>query len=415
MIRRYLRLSVLFLVAGGGGCSTAGLKSKAALSGDVSGRYAYGLDAAETALTRVEGNAGVKLGEGGTCGAEFAGRYRWDRYLEPEESRTAEIRALSLICQHRGWLLSVGRQSVVWGKADGFRVLDIVHPFDFREFVLDDVNAARRPLAMGRLELRTPGNGFVQLLLVPEHRRDILPAPEGRFAPVFLPQTLDLNVRATPVDQPRWYVPGDWQYGGKWEVNTRRVGFSLNYLSKLSTSPTYALEPATFAVQARFPRQGFYGGSLDFPWQRFVLRAETVYSPGVFQLSSDAPSGDYVRHRLLSTALGIDDHLGEWFLSGQLLHDRYFGTRVPAGSQRSHDVGTLLATRSFFQDRTKVRLFLANDLTEHGHWLRASLGHDIRSTVEFSLGVDQFAGRAASVFGRIAREDRVFVQLKWSR
>ena len=33
----------------------------------------------------------------------------------------------------------IGKQQVVWGEADGLKLLDLVNPQDFREFVLDDL------------------------------------------------------------------------------------------------------------------------------------------------------------------------------------------------------------------------------------------------------------------------------------
>jgi len=49
--------------------------------------------------------------------------------------------------------LRVGKQQIVWGKADGLKVLDVVNPQDFREFILDDFEDSRIPLWSVNLEV----------------------------------------------------------------------------------------------------------------------------------------------------------------------------------------------------------------------------------------------------------------------
>ena len=41
--------------------------------------------------------------------------------------------------------LRIGKQMIVWGEIDGFRLLDLVNPFDLREFILDDYEDSRIP------------------------------------------------------------------------------------------------------------------------------------------------------------------------------------------------------------------------------------------------------------------------------
>ena len=43
-------------------------------------------------------------------------------------------------------LLTIGKQQIVWGQADGLKVLDVVNPQDFRQFILDEFSDSRIPL-----------------------------------------------------------------------------------------------------------------------------------------------------------------------------------------------------------------------------------------------------------------------------
>ena len=58
--------------------------------------------------------------------------------LSPGDHNQAELRELYLDTSIDDSIVILGKQQVVWGKSDGLKVLDIVNPQDFREFILDD-------------------------------------------------------------------------------------------------------------------------------------------------------------------------------------------------------------------------------------------------------------------------------------
>ena len=44
--------------------------------------------------------------------------------------------------------LRIGKQQVVWGQTDGLKVLDVINPQSFQEFILDDFESSRIPLSL---------------------------------------------------------------------------------------------------------------------------------------------------------------------------------------------------------------------------------------------------------------------------
>ncbi|NOZ70201.1 MAG: DUF1302 domain-containing protein [Deferribacteres bacterium] len=71
--------------------------------------------------------------------------------------------------------LKIGRQIVVWGRSDNFRVTDILNPLDRREPGLTDIEDLRLPLVMTRLDYFR-GDWSLALTALHEHRFDKLPA-----------------------------------------------------------------------------------------------------------------------------------------------------------------------------------------------------------------------------------------------
>ena len=78
--------------------------------------------------------------------------------------------------------IRVGKQQVVWGTADGVKILDIINPIDYREFSLE-INRGldadvKIPLWMTKVEYAPTVNGTLQLLIIPDYETNFL-APPG--------------------------------------------------------------------------------------------------------------------------------------------------------------------------------------------------------------------------------------------
>jgi hypothetical protein len=68
----------------------------------------------------------------------------------------------------------LGKQQVVWGTADGIKLLDIINPTDYRFFVQDTFEDSRIPVWMAKAEIDVGQNGNLQAL-ISQHRQNIYP------------------------------------------------------------------------------------------------------------------------------------------------------------------------------------------------------------------------------------------------
>ena len=64
-----------------------------------------------------------------------------------------------------GWDLRLGKQQVVWGTADGIKLLDIINPTDFRELNQNAMEDARIPVWMINAEKNLDSGGNLQLIV----------------------------------------------------------------------------------------------------------------------------------------------------------------------------------------------------------------------------------------------------------
>lgn len=236
------------------------------------------------------------------------------------------------------WSFRVGKQQVVWGRTDLFRVLDIINPVDFaRHNIYDELEDIRIPQWIVTAEYRMGATEWFEdlnLQLVwnfDEFRPNNLgqggapysildagsfframnncwengctvsnfapaaaiglTADPGLIAADFAPGVIGIR----QVNLPDWKL-SNTQGGVKLEGVFRGVGFSLNYYHFFQQLPvlrggipamnafTGEVKPWPYliAFDIGFPEVDLFGGSLDFYIDsiKTVFRVETTYTTG---------------------------------------------------------------------------------------------------------------------------------------
>lgn len=277
--------------------------------------------------------------------------------------------------------LRVGRQQIVWGRTDLFRVLDVINPVDYsRNNIYDELQDIRIPMAMARLDYRMGARGpfddiNAQFVWNFEKFRPnklgqggatnvALDAgsffrgmkncwDNGCTVANFAAGGLATNFPAHSIgirqaNLPDWTL-GNTTYGGKIEGELKGVGFSVNALRTFSQMPvlrggvpadnpfTPGVEnqsyPYLIAFDIDFPRITVVGGSLDFAIDPIetAFRVETALSWGE-NFQNTAQPELYSKHRVLRYVIGADrstyipyitgNHL--FLVSGQLFGQHIF-------------------------------------------------------------------------------------------
>ncbi|MEW8071029.1 MAG: RNA polymerase-associated protein rapA [Candidatus Thiodiazotropha sp.] len=75
------------------------------------------------------------------------------------------VRELYVDTSLLGWDLRLGKQQVVWGTADGIKLLDIINPTDFRELNQNAMEDSRIPIWMINAERNIGDNSNIQLIV----------------------------------------------------------------------------------------------------------------------------------------------------------------------------------------------------------------------------------------------------------
>ena len=75
------------------------------------------------------------------------------------------LRELYIDTRFSDWDFRIGKQQVVWGTADGIKLLDIINPTDYRELVQNTMEDSRIPIWMLKAERNVGDSGNIQFIV----------------------------------------------------------------------------------------------------------------------------------------------------------------------------------------------------------------------------------------------------------
>ncbi|HID73043.1 TPA: hypothetical protein EYP38_03815, partial [Candidatus Micrarchaeota archaeon] len=202
-----------------------------------------------------------------------------ERDFEEGESR-AELEEAYVDQVGDGWDLRLGRQVVIWGRADGLRIVDRVSPSDQSESLireLDEVRLGVDALRFRKLEETSQW----ELIWAPWFRPG--KAPQGVWAlPSPVPEGAD--VVYAPTEKPGRTL-ADGVVAARWSYYGPGLDLALSLLHTWEDLPSSerhrsADGAGTTTLVSRHHRLTLFGLEFSRPWRSFVFRGEAVYGQG---------------------------------------------------------------------------------------------------------------------------------------
>ncbi len=312
----------------------------------------------------------------------------------------AELRQAWVDLRRDDWRFRIGRQSVVWGKPRSLKVLDIVNPQSYREFLLGSFERTRTPLWMLNAE-RPVGQGTLQALLVLEREGHRLPPAGGVFA------------QAANADRPR--APGRSRYrdlepGVRYSFNRHGWALTLNALRHRDDWPVWRLAEGGERL-ALAPRMTTVGASVAKTYGAYALRVEATYSDRrhFFATSSD---GIHASPEIASV-IGV-----AWTaFANTELNVQLFQTSTPDHAatmtrDETEMTAVLAAECNFPGTGLAASLTTHHGLSGQGALIRPRLTWQAGKALSVILFADLFEGRDDAFYGQFDHRDRVGLTLQ---
>ena len=334
--------------------------------------------------------------------------------------------------------LKLGLQQVVWGQADGLRVLDVINPLDYREFILEDFLDSRRPLWMARADVPLgKDKGSLQLVWVPYFAPSRLPGAENEFG---LGSSFGLGlisaaqggsgfppfaVRAEPTTRPAYQLKSS-QGGVRYSRGVGSWDLSANYFYGWEDTPTsyvrgFEFKPndplPTVVFKPRFDRKEVFGGTAATNFGSVVLRMEAGWNRNKPQAVTDSPiKTGFEKFGQLATVTGLDWSANTWlWISGQYFFQSVNAPQSRLLFPRNNHLASVFFRTNFLRDTLRPEFFVLTGLNQRQFMVRPKLTKTFGDHWSVAVSADFLGGKQTNIFGYFDSRDRVVIELKWQR
>ena len=300
--------------------------------------------------------------------------------------------------------LTLGRQIVIWGRSDQFRVTDILNPLDNRLPGMTDIEDIRLPVAMARVDIYSDP-WTVSLIAIPERRFDKRPVPGSDF----------FTARASP---PPRDVPAS-SFGSP-EAAIAVTGVFSNWDLSLYAANVFDDRPHVEGIgreaRLRHNRIWMVGAAGNVVTGNWLLKAEAAAQTGL--RFSTVPDTKFSRLSVLAGAEYsglVDTNIAVEALNSHIVDFDDRLASLPDDRRRNEPASAIRVSRRFQNDSVEVTLLALNlGLTgENGAIQRAQLSYDWTDSVDLTMGVVLYHPGEQTPFRGIGDNDRLFLKLDY--
>jgi hypothetical protein len=313
----------------------------------------------------------------------------------------------------------IGKQQIIWGKADGVFITDIISPKNLSEFLLRDFDEIRMGVTAVKIDYYLGDNTF-----------------EFVWLPVFTPTQM-------PDENSIWFPQLDFPLQPQFDNSSREVKGSLEnseLFAKYSALTSlidfeimagYAwdddltmhigktIDPQTqkltaLTVTPRHHRLTLGGGSFSTTLGLLVLRGEGAYYSGKYFNSADPMLTDAVVQKdYIHYLLGIDYTLWDINLSNQFIQQAILDYDETIDQDEFENTMTFLARHDFLRETLTLELFSYIGLNNSDMLIRPRIIYDLVDGFEIQFGANIFTGKEGS-FGQYDKNDMLYAKVKYS-
>jgi len=335
-----------------------------------------------------------------------------------------ELRELFLQGAIGDIFLTIGKQQVVWGKADGLKVLDIVNPQSFREFILDDFDSSRIPLWTLNIE-RNVADWDLQFLWIPDQTYHAIPEQNATYrftSPELVPSPPPGVLVNIEQDKRPNNVFLDSDVGLRASTFWNGWDITFNYLYQYDNLPVLRQRISivngnpVVTISPEYERTHVIGSTFSNAFSDWVVRGEIgFFTEHYFIGKNPLLNQGVVKSPELHYVLGLDWN-APWdlFLSGQLIQSWLINNADKSTRDKLDTTLTGLIQRNFLYDTLTAELLVIFNTNNGDGIIRPKISYEWQDNFKTWLGADIFYGDRQGVFGQYDQNDRIVVGMKVS-
>lgn len=315
--------------------------------------------------------------------------------------------------------IRIGKQQIVWGETDGLKLLDVVNPQSFREFILDDFEDSRIPLWSVKAEFPLTQSIDAELIWIPDQTYHFIPLPDAPYFPsAVVPSAPEgVSTEFQPLSKPDHFIE-DSEIGFRLSTFAGGWDMTFSYLYHYDDLANFYLnldltDEPSLIVRQQFERIHLLGATFNKALGSFVLRGETALNLNRHFSTSDVTDHQGVKQsdQILNT-VGLDWVSGEWILSAQLFNDYLFGEIDPFNRGDLETNWTFLTSHELMNDNLKLEVLAIHNINRGDWLLRPNASYFLTSSLEIDLGIDVFGGDEAGLLGQFGDRSRIYLNFQ---
>ncbi|WP_321495966.1 DUF1302 family protein [uncultured Desulfobacter sp.] len=313
---------------------------------------------------------------------------------------------------HEGYLdyvrgnatLRAGRQIIIWGQADGIRIVDNVSPLDYSETITRDFDEMRMAVDAFNFKYAS-GWGDLQILWIPVYKSGEQPSTDS---PWYLGGYGDNTV--APANEPDDPFK-DSELALRYTRYLSGMDLALSYLYAWNDFPCY--QQSGTVLEPVYDRVHILGAEFSKPWGEFVFRAEAAWFAGSLVQGYDSDYFTAQKDRIKWLA-GLDWYPGgDWTLSWQYSQDHILNAGTNLTESGCAKTATMSLSKDLFREKLTLSAFGYMDVDKKDYLVRLTGEYQFIDNLEIFLGTDIFAGDRKGSFGRYKDNTQAWTKIKY--
>lgn len=309
--------------------------------------------------------------------------------------------------------LRIGKQQVVWGQADGLKVLDVVNPQSFREFNLPVFEDSRIPTWILNLQHPVGDDSTLQFLVIPDMTFNELADSSSDFqttSPELAPSpTVGVPVQINETERPD---SGELEVGLRWSAFMNGWDLTANYLNYYQDNAVIYrnLNSGIVDVTPTYEKSQLVGVTASNAFSDWVIKIEAGYVKDNYFLRSDLEESGIAESDEIASVFAFD-YQG---ITDLMVSYQFFFSQVQdydeAIIRRENSVRhTLLFIQDAWNETLEMRLFLLTNRDYEDGQTRAKVTYKVNDYWSVWTGVDYFYGDKEGPFGQYSDASRAVV------
>ncbi len=314
------------------------------------------------------------------------------------------------------WDVRIGRQIIIWGRADGVQITDMISPPDYTESITRDLDEIRMPVDAAKFRLL--GDQIdAELIWIPFFKAAVQPTGDNPWA-VRADFPENVRVSSTPAVEPGSSL-GDSEIALKISAFLSGLDLAASVFYTWDDNPAAHRSVHTkgdvtaIEFTPEHHRLTVFGLEGARPWSDFVFRCEAACYKGRYYAPASIPEQP-LKKDAIKWLGGVDWTPGDdWSVTAQLTGNIILNHDARLANDRHELTATLNISKKLLRQTLTLSNMVYWDMDENEMFDRVKAEYEVSDGFFLSVGADIFSGGDGK-FGAYEKNSQVWGKARYS-